>query len=702
MRFCLRAKILSLAALAGLLSLLAAVAVVWSLDYRQRVTEQGGRYCTEATHIAGTLRLLIQQDVESLQELLSIGDIGPLLARLAPGSNPGANVAQLDQAWPRLPLTAPEIASILHNELSDRLRTFQRINPPFAELLVADERGRLIAASGKTSDYDQSDEFWWKRAMRLRPGEALLTGLDFDESAGVFSLDIALPIRSVEGAAPVGVLKAVLNISPIFASIPVFSAQSGVVSEVVQTDGRVLLRPAEKSLLPSAEKISSQAAAHLQPGSPGWFISPLREEVSHMIGYAPVHLVGVLPPGGGDADGPALFVLIEQPARAVLAPLLQRTLSTLAIGSLLIIGCIGVGIWLIQRNLLAPIETLRRAAATITAIARHPSARSTSLAQEALRQVAAIRTHDEVQELASDFSVMAERLLNYHSDLQREIGEKTAEIQRDLDLARDFQRAFLPHAYPSVPSAAAPGSLTLNFCHIYQAATTVGGDFLDVVQLNDHCAGVLIADVMGHGTRSALVTAILRTILHGLATRTENPAHFLGLLNQHFHEILKETNELIFVSVCYVVLDTRARTVHCASAGHPSPLLANRRTGSITTLFDSLRDNPALGLYPGSRYDIFSRPLHEGDVLLLFTDGVVEAMNARDEDFGRERLEATILDHLDADLATLTKAILDRVLAFTDHQAPSDDICLLAAEALASPRLSAPPSESSVGTARPA
>jgi len=700
MRFCLRAKILSLAALAGILSLLAAISVVWSLDYRQRVTEQGVRFRSEAAHIAGTLRLLIQQDVESLQELLSIGDIGPLLTRLAPGSNPDVTVTQLDQAWPRLPLTAPEISSVLHNEISDRLHTFQRINPPFAELLVADERGRLIAASGKTSDYDQSDEFWWQRAMQLHPGEVLLTGLDFDESAGVFSLDIALPIRSADGGAPVGVLKAVLNISPIFASIPVFSAQSGVISEVVQADGRVLLRPAEKNLHPSAEKISSAAAAHLQPGSPGWFISPLREDVSSMIGYAPVHLVGVLPPGG-DADGPALFVLIEQPARAVLAPLLQRTLTILGFGSLLIVGCVLVGIWLIQRNLLAPIEILRRAAAAITTSAHQPSAQSTVFAQEALRQVAAIRTRDEVQELARDFSVMAERLLNYQSDLQREIGEKTTEIQRDLDLARDFQRAFLPHAYPSVPSAAAPGSLTLNFCHIYQAATTVGGDFLDVVQLNDHCAGVLIADVMGHGTRSALVTAILRTILHGLATRTEDPAHFLGLLNQHFHEILKETNELIFVSVCYVVLDTRARTVHCASAGHPSPLLANRRTGSITALFESLRDNPALGLYPDSRYDVFSRPLHEGDLLLLFTDGVIEALNARDEDFGRERLEATILDHLDADLASLTKAILDRVLAFTDHQPPTDDICLLAAEALAGPRLSSPTAESSAKISRP-
>ncbi|HEY8901521.1 MAG TPA: SpoIIE family protein phosphatase [Chthoniobacterales bacterium] len=693
MRFSLRAKILSLAALAGVLSLLAAVVVIWSIGYRQRVVEQGSRFQSEAGHVANTLHLLVDQEISSLEELLVLGNIAGDLSRIAPGSNAGVDVARLDKAWANLPLSAPEISTVLQNDLSVALRRFQSTNPSFAEILVTDEHGRLIAATGKASDYDQSDEDWWRQAMALRAGRALLTGLDYDESAGVFSLDISIPIPSANAGSPSGVMKAVLNISPIFASIPVFSPQSGVTSSVVRPDGDILLRASEHAPQPSGDRILPKAMEQLQSASSGWFVGPLRDNVTKMVGFASVHLSGIVNAEGA-AQGPAIYLVIEEPARALLRPVLQRTLITLGVGSIFIIGCVLTGVWLIQRNLLTPIEILRTAAAAITTTASRPAVQSTPILQDSFRRISTIRTRDEMQELAQDFSTMAGRLLNYQSDLRREIGTKTAEIQRDLDLARDFQQAFLPHAYPRVPAVSAPGALSLNFCHIYQAASTVGGDFLDVVQLNDHCAGVLIADVMGHGTRSALVTAILRTILHGLATRTEDPAQFLGLLNQRFHDILKETDELIFVSVCYVILDTQAQTVRCASAGHPSPLVANRGTRELTALFEILRHNPALGLYSDSQYEVFARPLRDGDVLLLFTDGVIEAMNPSDEDFGITRLEAAVRENLDADLPSLTKSLLDRVLAFTDTQPPTDDICLLAAEAVASVRVRTPSPDS--------
>ena len=88
---------------------------------------------------------------------------------------------------------------------------------------------------------------------------------------------------------------------------------------------------------------------------------------------------------------------------------------------------------------------------------------------------------------------------------------------------------------------------------------SVSGDFFDVIKLNDHCAGVLIADVMGHGTRSALVTAILRTLLQGLAKTGEDPGLFLSLLNSNFYDTMKRTDQLIFVSACLVVFDARKR-----------------------------------------------------------------------------------------------------------------------------------------------
>ena len=169
---------------------------------------------------------------------------------------------------------------------------------------------------------------------------------------------------------------------------------------------------------------------------------------------------------------------------------------------------------------------------------------------------------------------------------------------------------------------------------------SVSGDFFDVIKLNDHCAGVLIADVMGHGTRSALVTAILRTLLQGLAKTGEDPGLFLSLLNSNFYDTMKRTDQLIFVSACFVVFDAREATAKCSSAGHPSPLIGNRRTGRVQPVYQGLKKNPALGLLPEASYQVLSHQLEENDIYLLFTDGVEEAMNPNDEYYGMERLGA--------------------------------------------------------------
>ncbi len=114
------------------------------------------------------------------------------------------------------------------------MRTFRSYNPLLGEILVADAQGRLLAATDKTTDYDQADESWWQQAMNLRPGEAVLEGLAVDQSAHIFSFDIALPLFAKNKERPVGVLKAVVNASPLFASVPVFAADSGAVGEVTR------------------------------------------------------------------------------------------------------------------------------------------------------------------------------------------------------------------------------------------------------------------------------------------------------------------------------------------------------------------------------------------------------------------------------------------------------------------------------------
>jgi serine phosphatase RsbU (regulator of sigma subunit) len=432
----------------------------------------------------------------------------------------------------------------------------------------------------------------------------------------------------------------------------------------------------------SGREMSTAAAKHLG-SAPGWFIGSLGDEGASMIGYSPVHLLGIYT-SEGDISGPAFHMVVHQPAEAVLATLRQRTLVLAAAGSAAILLCAASGIFFIRRNVLRPIETLRRAAAAVASTANHAHSGSFVQGRQGviLRELGTIRTGDEMEDLARDFSTMADRLLDYQTDLKREIAEKTAEIQRDLDMARDFQQAFLPRDYPTMPAGDHEGGLTLSFHHIYNAASTVSGDFFDVLPLGDRRVGVLIADVMGHGTRSALVTAILRTILHSLGSSAGDPARFLSLLNWHFFDTMKKADQLIFVSACYVVIDTATNVISYASAGHPSPLIGNRKSALVEPLFPSLKDNPALGLFPVANYESFTRPLRAEDTLLLFTDGIVEAMNPKDEDFGRERLEHALADHLNRDASGVAQAVLQRMLEFVDGEPPSDDVCLVAIQAV--------------------
>jgi phosphoserine phosphatase RsbU/P len=584
-----------------------------------------------------------------------------------------------------LRLDSPQVQVVLNNTLAARLRAFGRKNWIFYEIIVADRTGKLAAATSRPADYDQSDESWFTTGMRLSRGEAVLEGFRYDESAGTLSLDIAMPIVPEAEGSAIGVLNAAVNISTLLASVTVLPTATDAKAEVIGSDGSVLLQLADKSFVPTGDKINLEAARRLRPDAPGWFIAPLVGTEASMVGFAPVHLLGTFAMDE-EIHGDPIYVIVHAPAAEILAPLRQRAALLAIAGTLIILASLALVIFLAQRTILSPLKTLSNAAEAMAAtVLSRKTARPGKLildSQTALTRVDAIKTGDEMEEFAQDFHAMSAKLLRYQEDLKTELDAKTAEIQRDLDMARDFQQALLPRDYPQVPTGGDQGRLTLNFHHAYRAAMSVSGDFFDIIKLNDHCAGVLIADVMGHGTRSALVTAILRTLLHGLARTGEDPGLFLSLLNTNFHDAIKRTDQLIFASACFLMFDTREAVARCASAGHPSPLMANRRTGQVRPVYGKLKKNPALGILPEASYQVFSHQLEENDIFILFTDGVEEAMNAEGEYYGLERLGRAITSSLHLDIGDLTQAIVDDVLKFCGNLPLADDVCLVGVEAV--------------------
>lgn len=276
-------------------------------------------------------------------------------------------------------------------------------------------------------------------------------------------------------------------------------------------------------------------------------------------------------------------------------------------------------------------------------------------------------------------------------DLRRTIAErdqaeiekaaKAAEIDRDLQFARQFQQALLPDEahYPAVPNAPF-AALRLNFHHIYQPALSLGGDFFDVIKLSEQRAGIFIADVMGHGARSALVTAMLRTIFQELAPQNPDPGQLLTLMNQRFHRIAQDSHQFLFVSAAYLVVDTEQATAIYASAGHPAPVWAERTEQRVASLAEDFSAGPAFGLIADAVYEKYQVPVKAGDIFLLFTDGLAEAPDALGEEFGEERLHDLVQQQLNRATGPLLQTVLNAVNQFTGTTTLPDDLCLVAVE----------------------
>jgi len=680
----IRTKFIATLIVAAVLPLCLALIAAQTLGYRYYRKAQGTLFQTRAQDLANSLSRAIDEQVQKLTDWAALSDLHRRVAAInavlssPPEAEFRAEIEAMEARWPTLAPDSEKMREFLDHPIASDLRAFQSINPLFVEIFATDARGRLLAATAKTSDYFQADEAWWQRAWNEKLLGAEIDGIHYDESAGVYSVDVALPIRNRlrPDDPPVGVIKGVIDASPLLTQVAPSSSDAAT-REVVLGDGRVLARLNGARVEPLRHSIAPRATAQLTPERAGWTITPMSGGEMEVVGFAPLKL--------RDADGSLapMFVLVHQDTDTALEPVRKQIGMVSAIGALFVLACAFAGYALAGRTMIDPLEALRAATHAIASRAKLDESELPAHPLPALKPLERIRSRDELGDLARDFAVMAARVLTYHERLETDLARKTAEIDRDLRMAREFQEALMPHAYPKVPTGGDGSAIRLDFHHIYYPASSVGGDFFDVLKLSDHRAGIFIADVMGHGARSALVTAILRALLQNLAFATGDPAQFLATLNEHFHSILRESQETIFVSAFYVIIDTSTATATYASAGHPSPFFANRATRQVETLIPVLKSNPALGIFPGAQYGKWSREVNPGDFFVLFTDGVHEAYNAEGEEFGLDRLRETIAAQCAHSGGDLGQTVIDAVRAFIAPASPADDICLVAVEVLA-------------------
>ena len=263
----------------------------------------------------------------------------------------------------------------------------------------------------------------------------------------------------------------------------------------------------------------------------------------------------------------------------------------------------------------------------------------------------------------------------------REIGRKNEQMETDLRMATELQQALMPSAHPSFPKDPGESETKLCFCHRYLPATMMGGDFFHIARLSDDDAGICICDVMGHGVRAALITAMLRALIETHAAEAGDPGQFLKQLNSEFTEILKQTGTVVFATMLYCIINIRRLDARFARAGHPAPLHARRTTREVLMVESGKGSaGPALGLIPSAQFNTTDVKLLPGDFLLFFTDGIIEAETEGGSDFGVEGLRKSVLSNLNKFGESVLESIVNDVYSFAHSTVLMDDVCLVSAE----------------------
>ncbi len=245
--------------------------------------------------------------------------------------------------------------------------------------------------------------------------------------------------------------------------------------------------------------------------------------------------------------------------------------------------------------------------------------------------------------------------------LYERVSRDEARLERDLAMARDMQSALLPQSLPSARG--------LQVGVAYEPARLLGGDLYDFLEFEDSSLGIAVGDVSGKGTAAALSGAQAIGILRSLSRRRSAPHEMLRLMND---ALCQKKIEAHFISLCYTLWDPRRRELRISNAGLPYPLIFKR--GKVERI--QVAGLP-LGLMDATQYEERSIRLDPGDIVVIYSDGVVESTNRRRGEFGPNRLKQTILDNRRLSASKIAEMILARVKRFARRVTPQDDRTLV-------------------------
>jgi serine phosphatase RsbU (regulator of sigma subunit) len=293
----------------------------------------------------------------------------------------------------------------------------------------------------------------------------------------------------------------------------------------------------------------------------------------------------------------------------------------------------------------------RSDAVTLTRAIRYATERKR--AELKMRHLAHHDSLTDLHERMQAERTLAERLTVANVRLDRE-AQRVARLQADM----------LPNAPPHL--------LGYQWSIRYEPCTRAGGDYYDFVTLTGGRVGILIADASGHGASAAVLMAMARSALFMVARSVGTPGLVLAEMNRHLAQLIPAGS---FVTAAYVILNPRTGNFDYALAGHDPPLVMRGVTGGLETL--ALSGGPVLGPFPDMPFPAASDRLKPGDALILYTDGLPEALDPNGEMLGEEPFRATLESARNLGPDAMRDRVLDRVVLHRAGSPVMDDLTLV-------------------------
>src|SRR5438477_7542351 len=241
-------------------------------------------------------------------------------------------------------------------------------------------------------------------------------------------------------------------------------------------------------------------------------------------------------------------------------------------------------------------------------------------------------------------------------------------LDHDLEIARDIQRILLPSEAPVINGFQISG--------MNVPARQVSGDYFDYIRVDEERLGVAIADVSGKGVPASLIMAICRSVLRTEAARNPSPADVLRKVNRQLYPDIKED---MFISMAYLILNHQRNGLTLARAGHDAPLLYQGKSQTVTPVKSP---GMVVGIDSGDVFDRLTTDvvvgLERDDCILLYTDGITEALDNEGNEFGLERTIASVQSSAKEGAQAMVTRLIDDLRNFVGSTAQNDDITMIA------------------------